>query len=246
MHNAQVFFGDDNDNALVLFGVQSDVVFYGEEGDDAMIGGQGRNTFFAGPGNDLMRAPSKGSFMVGEEGDDVLYGSFGQDVLLGGAGHDRFYGEEGHDLALMDEGNDLAFGGGGDDYLDGGAGDDVLIGGAGEDTLWGGQGNDTLYLDAADVLAHGGRGADRFVLTGERGDNRIRLPDFDAEEGDTLDLSQVFQYGVPSMVTLRGDELQVDTDGDDFFIGGVFVSSMAIALDMASFFFGFEDFFGKG
>ncbi|MFV3127767.1 calcium-binding protein [Niveispirillum sp. KHB5.9] len=84
--------------------------------------------------------------------------------LTGTAGHDTLVGGSGNDTLRGGAGNDLLAGGAGDDLLIGGDGDDTLVGGAGHDTLEGGAGNDTLVVDAQDV-AHGGAGADSFVMT---------------------------------------------------------------------------------
>lgn len=68
---------------------------------------------------------------------------------------------------------------GGNDIINGGAGDDIIFGQEGNDRITGGLGKDLL---------HGGSGADTFVYnnTNEGGDTIL---DFDAAEGDVLDLS---------------------------------------------------------
>lgn len=78
---------------------------------------------------------------------------------------------------------------GGNDYLDGGAGNDVLYGQGGNDVLRGGSGSDQLF---------GGSGADLFVW--RRGDagqpgaaDLDRIHDFNAAEGDRLDLRDLLQ-----------------------------------------------------
>ncbi|MFS1883438.1 tandem-95 repeat protein [Vibrio sp. 10N.261.54.E10] len=74
------------------------------------------------------------------------------------------------------DGNDILYGQGGDDTLDGGLGDDFLFGGEGSDTLTGGEGADLFaWLDrdldgSADVIK-----------------------DFDVNEGDKIDLSELFE-----------------------------------------------------
>ncbi len=102
----------------------------------------------------------------GDDGDNILVGDPGVNDAIAGRG-----------------GNDELFGLSGDDVLDGGLGNDLLNGGAGDDVLIGGPGQDTLI---------GGAGADRhvfFTLT-ERGDT---IQGFNANEGDRLDLSGIFQ-----------------------------------------------------
>ncbi len=100
-------------------------------------------------------------------GDDILTGTAGNDFLAGG------------------DGNDQLFGLSGDDVLDGGLGNDLLNGGPGNNVLIGGPGQDTLT---------GGTGANRFVYTTltERGDT---IQNFNANGGDKLDLSGIFQGG---------------------------------------------------
>jgi Ca2+-binding RTX toxin-like protein len=69
------------------------------------------------------------------------------------------------------------------DTLIGGDGDDILYGLEGADTLFGGDGFDTLL---------GGENADRFVFESVSVFNDIdRIEDFDASEGDVIDISDV-------------------------------------------------------
>lgn len=100
-------------------------------------------------------------------------------------------GTDGNDPISGRGGDDLLDGGEGDDLLDGGEGNDFLVGGPGSDLLFGGPGNDTLSGDEfpRDDLNPGG--ADRFFLLSlpDRGD---QILDFNAEEGDVLDLSSLF------------------------------------------------------
>lgn len=77
-------------------------------------------------------------------------------------------------------GNDDLVGNDSDNFLYGGAGDDIIYGEAGDDVLVGGAGDDTLI---------GGEGADTFVFTNNGDADTIR--DFDASEGDALDISDV-------------------------------------------------------
>ena len=78
---------------------------------------------------------------------------------------------------------------GGHDRLDGGAGHDVLYGQGGNDVLRGGTGSDQLF---------GGSGADLFVWRqGDAGrigaPDQDRVHDFNAQEGDRLDLRDLLQ-----------------------------------------------------
>jgi Ca2+-binding RTX toxin-like protein len=89
---------------------------------------------------------------------------------------------DGVDLISGRGGDDKLFGGASTDLLDGGEGNDTLHGGPGDDLLFGGPGNDTL---------HGDEGADRFFFLSlpDRGD---QILDFNADQGDVLDLSSLF------------------------------------------------------
>ncbi|WP_139046593.1 Ig-like domain-containing protein [Vibrio cidicii] len=71
---------------------------------------------------------------------------------------------------------------GGDDVIDGGLGDDILYGQGGNDTLIGGFGNDILT---------GGEGADIFKWV-DMETASDRVIDFNVEQGDKLDLSDLF------------------------------------------------------
>ncbi len=74
---------------------------------------------------------------------------------------------------------------GGNDVIDGGSGDDILFGQEGDDVISGGLGDDLLY---------GGSGADMFVFEAIA-DGLDVIADFNAVEGDRLDLSSVlFAY----------------------------------------------------
>jgi len=79
--------------------------------------------------------------------------------------------------------SDTLLGAGGNDVLYGRAGNDVLNGGTGEDTLDGGSGNDTLT---------GGSGADVFSGAGFGNAALDIITDFNALEGDVIDLSNIF------------------------------------------------------
>ena len=69
------------------------------------------------------------------------------------------------------------------DTLIGGDGDDILYGLEGADTLFGGDGFDKLF---------GGANSDRFVFESASVFNDIdRIEDFDATEGDVIDISDV-------------------------------------------------------
>lgn len=97
-------------------------------------------------------------------------------VLLAGDRGETLVGGDGHDLLV---------GGDGDDLLIGENGNDTLIGGGGSDTLVGGDGDDTIFVAANDV-ATGGNGSDRFVILDSLVDQWVRQK----ADGIAIDLSQ--------------------------------------------------------
>jgi Ca2+-binding RTX toxin-like protein len=103
--------------------------------------------------------------------------------VVGNGGANTLAGGDGTDLISGRGGDDQISGGSGVDLLDGGEGNDIIGGGRGSDLLFGGPGNDTVT---------GGEGADRFFLLSlpDRGD---QILDFNADEGDVLNLSALFQ-----------------------------------------------------
>lgn len=119
------------------------------------------------------------------DGNDTAYGFGGNDDLFGGNGNDTLYGDYpgnifGTFLGFLFPGVD------GNDLLDGGAGNDTLLGGGGNDRLIGGSERDFMT---------GGAGADVFVFddgdSGPAPGERDRIMDFNALQGDTIDLRLV-------------------------------------------------------
>ncbi|TNE33034.1 MAG: type I secretion C-terminal target domain-containing protein, partial [Alphaproteobacteria bacterium] len=91
---------------------------------------------------------------------------------------------------------------GGDDHIYGQGGNDYLYGQEGDDILYGGDGDDILS---------GGSGADTFIFhAGDTGVNTIT--DFDAAQGDTLDISDVLAGFDPLAHTLS-DFVKATPDG---------------------------------
>ncbi|BAU41765.1 DUF4394 domain-containing protein [Leptolyngbya sp. O-77] len=93
--------------------------------------------------------------------------------------------------------NQILQGGDGRDLLQGGDGDDTLVGRGGRDRLLGFGGNDTLIGGKGGDILTGGAGADRFVYSGRTQRaafsqsqlaNLDRIRDFDAAEGDRIQL----------------------------------------------------------
>ncbi|QQG37445.1 MAG: type I secretion C-terminal target domain-containing protein [Micavibrio aeruginosavorus] len=89
-------------------------------------------------------------------------------------------------------------GSGGDgDYLDGGNGNDLLIGGAGDDTLTGGNGADVFKF-----------------LSGANGKDRVT--DFDAREGDKIDISDVLEGGYDPLADMISQFAKVEKQGHTY------------------------------
>ncbi len=149
-------------------------------------------------------ATSFDDYIRGSNADNVITLGAGADDLLLYGGNDTAFGDDGNDEIIAGQGHDTLWGGNGDDILRGDAGDDTLNGEDGADQLRGGEGTDTLNGGAgndlirgeegADLMA-GGLGADRFffddghLTNGVGGEDRIL--DFDAAEGDRIDLRQI-------------------------------------------------------
>lgn len=113
-----------------------------------------------------------------------------------GYGDDRIVLTDNNDAANGGDGNDALFGLGGDDSLNGGRGDDAIDGGAGNDRMAGYNGNDVLT---------GGDGADTFAFGGDAQSfaNTDVVTDFNAAEGDMIDLTDYFQ----SSLNVDGDPI---------------------------------------
>lgn len=176
----------------------------GTSGDDSISGYAGNDRIFAKGGNDTVYGGSGDDTIGGGAGDDELRGGNGDDLMFGGPGDDELYGGEGKDIVWAGPGNDLVRGGNGDDLVGGGLGNDEIHGGAGHDTLFGGAGADTLFGDKGKDELYGGAGQDRIIggpgndfLSGgadadtfvfAKGDGKDVIRDFDAAEGDRIDL----------------------------------------------------------
>ncbi|SNY80351.1 Ig-like domain-containing protein, partial [Enterobacter sp. CC120223-11] len=190
----------------VLFGGLGDDILYGGGGSDLLVGGSGDDLLFGGKGDDILLGDGYESASKLAEAMNTTVGkltfegvsdfiSQNSDVLGGlGSGNDKLYGGEGKDLLI---------GGGGHDLLNGGDGNDLLFGGTGNDVLIGGKGNDMLI---------GGAGQDAFTwLKGDDGHDVIK--DFNAKEGDRIDLSELLGGNIDNNLA---DYIQVsqNSNGD--------------------------------
>ena len=173
--------------------------------DNSLTGNSAANVLDGGAGADILRGLGGNDiYIVDNAGDRVIEAVDGgidtvkasvSFVLSANVENLILTGTE----AINGTGNLLAnvlTGNSGNNILDGGAGGDRLDGGAGDDVLIGGAGNDTLY---------GGSGADRFVVTkasiGGATVETDTIKDFNAAEGDIIDLS-----GVDANSLIKGDQ----------------------------------------
>ncbi|WP_051341111.1 M10 family metallopeptidase C-terminal domain-containing protein [Azospirillum halopraeferens] len=161
----------------------------GGTGNDSITGNEATNTLFGGFGNDTLSGVGGDDVLYGNQGSDALYGNLGNDTLFGGQGDDFLFGGLGHDVLYGQIAADVVYGG---------AGHDTLFGGQGNDTLLGEDGDDWIYGNRGDDVMTGGSGADRFVCTGESGNDIIT--DFNAAEGDRVVISAGTAYATANTV----------------------------------------------
>jgi len=175
----------------------------GGAGNDTITGWSGGDVLRGGDGNDVIHGGAGFDDINGNKGDDTIDGGgSGGDWLVGGQGNDLITGQGDFSILYGNLGNDTIHGGSGNEWLRGGQGDDVLNGGAGNDWISGDRGADTET---------GGAGADTF--NGFAGIGMDRVTDFNAAEGDRIQLDPgthytVSQVGADTVVDLgNGDEL---------------------------------------
>jgi Ca2+-binding RTX toxin-like protein len=125
--------------------------------------------------------------------------------------------------------NDIIYGLDGRDDLYGLDGDDILYGGdGGRDRLYGGNGNDTLVGDYGRDILRGDGGADSFSWMLESiGSGVDIIRDFDSQEGDTLNISDILDLdGLSNDLTnyvqitedSRHSYLNIDNQGTSNFV----------------------------
>lgn len=204
----------------ILEGGANNNVINGMDGRDTITGFDGDDTLNGGDGNDRLYGGNANDICDGGAGNDELYSGAGTDTLIGGTGNDTYFindpsqtivegsgggidtifasismvmADEVEKLVLTNgDGTGNAIGNtitgsagantlsglGGADILIGGDGDDVLIGGGGNDKMTGGAGADAFIVQDADM-----------ILAGQWQNDSIT--DFNAGDGDTLDLSAI-------------------------------------------------------
>ncbi|MDA0129187.1 VWA domain-containing protein, partial [Vibrio sp. MarTm2] len=151
-----------------------------------------------------------------EQGTDNLSGGEGDDILLGdliefgtneqglSAIQSHVASQTGQDISTVDAEDihnyvkdniqefDQSHTGDKSDVLDGGKGDDILFGHGGSDTLDGGEGKDILVGGLGNDILTGGDDADIFMWT-EMESSTDRVTDFNVSEGDSIDVSDLFE-----------------------------------------------------
>lgn len=245
----------------ILMGTGDDMIWFtGGHSDGTIYMGDGNDTVILstqtietsahagvlslGTGNDIYR---------GNASDGQVDGGAGADIMFGGAGSDRLVYATSDAGVQIDLEHGIAQGGHatGDlfvdfekvsgshhaDTLTGDAGTNLLNGLSGDDTLTGGAGRDVLV---------GGSGADVFVFnSGDAGTtnmSRDLIRDFDASEGDVIDLRGVGNHfstsgftGSGGEVIQHGIQVLIDIDGDA--VADMRIDVLGDALDASSFWF---------
>ncbi|HEY0625310.1 MAG TPA: calcium-binding protein [Allosphingosinicella sp.] len=185
------FVGIGNELNNYIEGGNGNDQLYGLDGNDTLYGRGGNNELVGGAGDDTYVVESNGDTLVemGGEGNDTVLTSLNSYILkenfenLRYSGSAAFsgYGNNANNELGGGTGGDTLYGFSGNDRLSGNNGADILNGGAGDDALIGGAGPDELI---------GGTGADRFQYD-QVGDFGDLILDFDREEGDKIDVSNL-------------------------------------------------------
>jgi serralysin len=200
-NGADLIFGRDGNDRIYALGGNDEI--WGGGGADYIDGGSGIDT--ASYSDSATRVwvdlrSGRGQYGAAE-GDTLvaienLTGSAYNDQLAGNDAANVLRGLGGFDLISGYGGDDTIYGGDLGDSLAGQDGEDDLHGDAGNDALDGGAGNDTLHGDAGRDKLIGGNGGDRFIWavvedTGANPDAADTIVDFNAAEGDRIDLSAI-------------------------------------------------------
>jgi Ca2+-binding RTX toxin-like protein len=196
--------GDDGDD--ILFGNGGDDELNGDLGDDTLLGGLGDDKLFGHSGDDSMSGGEGNDWMIGGEGDDSLDGAEGDDRLMAGPGDDVVIGGEGSDVVNGNDGNDSLFG------VSTGSSVSEIVDDLARDYLNGSAGDDLLVI-GADDNAHGGEGADSFVLGDWLGEGEPAvIEDFNAAEDELVVVYDDSVHAAPEL------GLQADPDDPDSMI----------------------------
>ena len=224
--------GDDT-----VTGTASTETFYDGAGDDVYDGGGGNDVFYAGAGDDTYDAGHGW-------GGWIYFTGVTADVTISFLTGTAFSTETGTDSldgirnVVGGDGNDTITGSSCPTYnhLYGGAGDDVISGTNNGNGLYGGTGSDTL--------TGGSGGDDFFFMASDNFDGVDTITNFDASEGDTIDISDLlsgYNHGTDDIddfvafVVSGGDvriEIDVDGTGTDAAFAAVVIVTGGAALDM--------------
>jgi Ca2+-binding RTX toxin-like protein len=215
VENANNYLNGGSGDDVVIGGARGDDLV-GEDGNDRLNGAGGDDFLYGDDGRDLLEGEAGADYLRGGAGDDRLSGGAGDDRLDAALGSDRvqggvgadiveYYGAEGGVTVNLQAGTARESAGNFVDHLDsiehaagsffadvlrGSNGANRLIGDAGDDSLYGRGGDDILSGGTGADRLEGGRGADLFVF-GEVDAGRDAIADFDAAEGDRIDLSAI-------------------------------------------------------
>lgn len=194
--------GSGNDGTLL----------FGGAGEDNLNGDMGDDTLAGVGGEDELSGHSGGDFIRGDAGDDWLIGGQGNDSLDGGEGADRLMGGGDDDIVVGGPGLDVVNGSDGDDRLYGVSNADHaadIVDDSAQDFLNGSDGDDHLMIGAGDN-AHGGPGADSFVMGDwfDAGGPAV-IEDFDAAEDELVVVYDDNAHSAPAL------GLEADPDDPD-------------------------------
>lgn len=222
--------GDGHDSIFgslgndVLFGDQGSDTMAGNEGADQLNGGLGHDSLMGGLGNDTLFGSDGNDTLDGGSGFDFVWGGGGDDRLLGGDQADRLGGGGGNDSIWGGNGNDDVSAGPGGDLIYGGDGNDVLLGLFQDDTIFGGLGADRISGDQGSDILYGGAGADTFIFTTFRRNERDRIVDF--EQGiDQIVLSRSISFSDLQFVS-ADDGVQFLVRGQVVFLADQLLNQM--------------------
>ncbi|MBN8975873.1 MAG: VCBS domain-containing protein [Rhizobiales bacterium] len=208
----------DGQYVLVPYGTTGDINYTVSDGIHSVMGiasvaVQNGNLAGSGGNNILVDNSFGGMHFVGGGGNDIL-------VNNGFTGSDTFGDAQYANDTSGTAGNDLMFGsdspGAPDNVMYGGNGNDTIYGRAGNDVLWGESGNDTLIGGVGNDRLTGGAGADTFVFAESGTPNVDTILDYNAGEGDKLDLTALLHavgVGTNASAATVDSHIQLANDG---------------------------------
>lgn len=198
---------DPNDLSQALAGA-SPLNQLSSVGGDTLVGGDGNDIIFGDSVNTDTLAAAHGIALNPGSGWEVFAqleaGQSTIDPSWSRADTILYIRDNAEELAAESIGSGGSTRSGGNDVIYGGDGDDLIFGQEGDDVIYGGSGNNTIY---------GGSGADTFVfMDGKQGVDTIK--DFNAAEGDVLDISNILS-GFDPLAEALTDYVNVNHVGGD-------------------------------